>query len=83
MPPLLLLVEDDETLGVSAQEFFIEFDYQVTWLKHGGTAKKILETHTFDLLIFDLNLPEVTGRVLPVSVRDKEKSNGTLRKSAI
>jgi len=65
----LFLVEDDTILGESVQDFFTEFDYQVTWAQHGDTAQEMLTAHAFDLLILDFNLPKRSGLQLIQFVR--------------
>lgn len=57
----LLLVEDDKTIGESLQDGLTECGFQVTWLQRGEIAREALAAHSFDLIILDFNLPQVSG----------------------
>ncbi|MEE9452583.1 MAG: response regulator [Gammaproteobacteria bacterium] len=57
----LLLVEDDRVIGSSLKTIFEDSGYQVTWLQHGELAQQILQASSFDLIILDLGLPQVSG----------------------
>lgn len=65
----ILLVEDDELLGDAVKTGLIQFGYIVDWLKNGETAKNIIKTDSFDLIILDLSLPKVSGMTLLQIIR--------------
>lgn len=59
--PSILLVEDDELLNKQLTALLETRDYQVTNLACGATALSALSQNQFDLIILDVNLPEVDG----------------------
>lgn len=69
----LLLVEDDKVIGESLQDAFEEYGYQVTWIQHGEVAQQALKAHSFDLVILDLVLPQISGLEILQSLRIDDK----------
>lgn len=65
----LLLVEDDELLGDAVRTGLTQFSYRVEWLKDGETAKTLLRTESFDLIILDLGLPTLAGTAVLQAIR--------------
>ncbi|PJD94293.1 MAG: DNA-binding response regulator [Legionella sp.] len=65
----ILLVEDDELLGDAVKTGLTQFGYIVDWLKNGEIARNIIKTDSFDLIILDLNLPQVSGMSLLQIIR--------------
>ena len=57
----ILVVEDDSILGRALQEFLTSQGYAVDWLTLGAEATPTLTLHHYDLLILDLNLPDMDG----------------------
>ena len=57
----LLLVEDDELLGDAVKTGLTQFGYIVDWLKDGESARSVLKSEAFELLILDLGLPKLSG----------------------
>jgi two-component system OmpR family response regulator/two-component system response regulator QseB len=57
----LLLVEDDTMLGASLKKGLGFSGYSVEWFKTGGDALAALQSGAFDLGIFDVNLPDMSG----------------------
>lgn len=65
----LLLVEDDELLGDAVKTGLIQFGYVVDWVKDGETARSVIKTELFELIILDLGLPKLSGIGLLQSIR--------------
>lgn len=65
----LLLVEDDELLGDAVKTGLTQFDYVVDWLKNGEAALSALKSETFELIILDLGLPQLSGLALLKQIR--------------
>lgn len=65
----LLLVEDDELLGDAVKTGLTQFGYIVEWLRDGETARTVLKTESFDLVLLDLGLPKLSGMNLLQSIR--------------
>ena len=65
----VLLVEDDELLGDAVKTGLTQFGYLVDWLKDGETARAVIKTESFELIILDLGLPKLSGMNLLQSIR--------------
>ncbi len=65
----LLLVEDDELLGDAVKTGLTQFGYVVDWVKDGETARSVIKTESFELIILDLGLPKLSGIGLLQSIR--------------
>ncbi|MCQ9616127.1 response regulator transcription factor [Paenalcaligenes niemegkensis] len=57
----LLVIEDDSNLGPALQEFLANQGYAVDLLQHGGGVTAAIESVNYDLVLLDLNLPEIGG----------------------
>ncbi len=57
----LLLVEDDELLGDGIQAVLNGRGYEVDWVRDGNSALAVLKQARHDVVILDLNLPELSG----------------------
>ena len=68
----LLLVEDDELLGDAVKTGLTQFGYLVDWLKDGETARSVIKTESFELIILDLSLPKLSGMQLLQSIRQDQ-----------
>jgi two-component system, OmpR family, response regulator QseB len=65
----LLLVEDDEFLGDAVKTGLTQFGYIVDWLKDGESARAVLKSDSFELVILDLGLPKLSGLHLLQAIR--------------
>lgn len=57
----LLLVEDDEMLGEGLVEGLKMEGYVVDWLTNGRLADEALKMNSYELIVLDLNLPDMEG----------------------
>jgi len=57
----VLVIEDDATLGRALQEFLAGQGYAVDWLADGQRGLLAIKNYTYDLLVLDLNLPDIDG----------------------
>ncbi|MEQ1880234.1 MAG: response regulator [Burkholderiales bacterium] len=57
----LLLVEDDVLLGDGIKSGLTQAGYAVDWDTSGDTARAILESITYSLVVLDLALPKFSG----------------------
>lgn len=61
MKPHILLVEDDHPLRMFLEEMLTEHDYQVTATSKGSEAMNFIESSPPDLVLLDLQLPDLMG----------------------
>lgn len=79
----ILLLEDDRFLGESIQEILIDAGYCVEWVQEGEAAAEAAYANTYDLYIFDINVPEINGFDLLAGLRDAEDQTPTIFISAL
>ncbi|MCC5626234.1 response regulator transcription factor, partial [Nostoc sp. CHAB 5715] len=60
-PAKILVVDDDPAVRNLIQRFLIKQNYQVEAAEDGKTALTLFEQFNPDLVILDVNLPDVTG----------------------
>ena len=60
----ILVVEDDDDLRSYLQEFLSEERYSVLTAANGSKAKRLVEGAVPDLIILDLQLPDISGESL-------------------
>lgn len=57
----ILLVEDDKPLGEALRALLGSSGYAVDWVTDGTSAEALARAEQFDLVILDLNLPQMDG----------------------
>jgi len=65
----ILVVDDDERILQLLTEFLDQNGYTTSGALSAKEAQKLLERETFDLLIIDVMMPEVTGFELTSSIK--------------
>jgi len=65
----ILLLEDDLLLNEIIEEYLVSLNYNVTSVYTGYKAEDILYEKSFDLLLFDVNVPHITGFELVDNIR--------------
>ena len=76
-------MEDEEDLGETLQEMLEDEGYRVVWVRDGVEASEASFEETFDLYIFDINVPEFNGLELLESLREAEDRTPTIFISAM
>jgi DNA-binding response OmpR family regulator len=66
----ILLLEDDPNLAKSLVKYLERHDYAVDWAKQGEEAIDLSYDHRYDLYLFDLNVPLVSGIDVLTSLRE-------------
>jgi DNA-binding NtrC family response regulator len=66
----ILVVDDDTGIRQLGTEVLIRHGYQVDAAKDHTAGWKALQTHTYDLLITDLDMPRLSGLKLVKKLRD-------------
>lgn len=79
----ILLLEDDFILGESIEEILCEAHYDVDWIRNGEDAAQHAFDHVYDLYIFDVNVPEISGFELLEQLRDADDTTPTIFISAM
>ena len=60
----ILVVEDDQALAEALQDTLITAGYNVIMAEHGRMALTQLETEAVDLIVSDINMPQMNGDAL-------------------
>lgn len=67
----ILLLEDDLILNEIIEEHLITQNYDVKTVFTGNEAQDLLYSETFDLLLFDVNVPNINGFELLKELRNQ------------
>ncbi|MEI8641604.1 response regulator [Pseudoalteromonas sp. Hal099] len=57
----ILAVEDDEVLGEAICQRFTKMGQGIDLVTSGDVANSLLKRHEYDLILLDLNLPNLNG----------------------
>ena len=57
----LLLVEDDEALGVATHAALEAAGMRVNWVRRGGDVRSLVTEQEYDAVLLDLGLPDIDG----------------------
>jgi two-component system response regulator QseB len=68
----LLLVEDDEILGDGLVAGLKMEGYAVDWLTNGKLADEALKLNSYELIVLDLNLPDMGGMAILTALRNRK-----------
>ncbi|MFZ2450569.1 MAG: response regulator [Methylovulum miyakonense] len=68
----LLLVEDDEILGDGLVAGLTMEGYAVDWLTNGKQADEALKLNSYELIVLDLNLPDMDGLTILRNLRSRK-----------
>jgi DNA-binding response OmpR family regulator len=72
----ILLVEDDEILLKALTRFLEKEGFKVKGCANGKEGLQQIETHTYDLVITDINMPYANGFEVMSKIRAKENYKG-------
>ncbi len=59
--PRILLVEDEVQTATAVSESLEQEGFQVSWSPNGGSGLRLLASNTFDAVILDWMVPELSG----------------------
>jgi len=68
----LLLIEDDEILGDGLVAGLKMEGYAVDWLTNGKLADEALKLNSYELIVLDLNLPDMDGMAILKALRSRK-----------
>ena len=83
MTKKILLLEDDTLLAETLQELLVSEGYEVSLVMDGGEAADASYDTSFDLYIFDINVPEINGLELLESLRGADDKTPAIFISAL
>ena len=83
MSKKILLLEDDHLLAQTLHELLTSQGYDVTLSSSGNSAIDESYENSFDLYIFDINVPDINGLELLKSLRDADDKTQTIFISAL
>ncbi len=69
MQKRVLFLEDDQLLGETVYEDLQDAGFFVDWVKDGDEVAEICYSHRYDLYLFDVNVPGISGFDLLTSLR--------------
>jgi two-component system sensor histidine kinase/response regulator len=72
----VLLVEDNVVNQRVASGLLKRRGHEVTIAQHGGEALTLLEQHTFDIVLMDLQMPVMGGLDATIAIRERERVSG-------
>ena len=75
-PLKILLAEDNRVNQVLVQKILSKHGYQVVVANNGREALQILESEVFDILLTDIQMPEMDGFELTAAIRAREQTTG-------
>ena len=78
----ILLLEDDPNLAKSLVRYLQKHDYEVDWAKQGEEAIDLSYHSTYDLYLFDVNVPLVNGIDVLTGLRQADDRTPTIIISA-
>jgi DNA-binding response OmpR family regulator len=67
----LLLLEDDISLNQTIVAYFEDLHYDIIPVYDGSSAQDAIYEYNFDLLLLDVNVPDINGFELLKNIRDK------------
>ncbi len=79
----ILLLEDDRSLGETIKEMLEDEGYRVDWAKDGEEAAEFSYENSYDLYIFDINVPEIDGFELLEGLRAADDETPAIYISAM
>jgi DNA-binding response OmpR family regulator len=74
----LLLVEDDEILGDGLVAGLKMEGYAVDWLTNGKLADEALKMNCYEMVVLDLNLPDMDGLAILKNLRTRKDETPVL-----
>ncbi len=78
----ILLTEDNFIVGKSIKQILENKKYLVDWVQDGESCETALRTTNFDIIILDINLPDISGIEIIKKIRSKKNYTPILVLSA-
>lgn len=71
MKKRLLLLEDDVALNETVVDYLEDFGFVITPVYDGNSAEEAIYENNFDLLLLDVNVPDINGFEILKNVREQ------------
>lgn len=78
-PLQVLLAEDGKVNQIVAIEMLKKHGHQITLAEDGRDAYEKFQSETFDVVLMDVQMPEMDGLEATVAIRSHEQQNGSTR----
>ncbi|MBM3301486.1 MAG: response regulator, partial [Deltaproteobacteria bacterium] len=72
----ILLVEDNEVNRLMTRRILEKMGHAVSTVENGKEALEMLEKESFDLVLMDIQMPEMDGVEATIAIREREKIRG-------
>lgn len=69
----ILLLEDDILLNEAITQYLSSAGHSISSVRDGDVCLKILEREAFDLLVFDINVPNIDGLTILATLHEQKK----------
>ena len=79
----ILFVEDEKKIAHALKKGMEEQGFQVELAYDGATGEKLFNNYDFDLVILDINLPDINGYALSRTIRQKNRDIPILMLTAL
>ena len=79
----ILIVEDEENLGITLSEYLTSLGHQCSWAKDGAMAEEFFKSIKPNIILMDIGLPDTTGLKLAAKFRSIRKDFVLLFLSAL
>ena len=79
----ILIVEDEENLGITLSEYLSSLGHQCNWAKNGAMATEFFKSKNPNIILMDIGLPDTTGLKLAEQFRAIRKDFVLLFLSAL
>jgi two-component system alkaline phosphatase synthesis response regulator PhoP len=79
----ILIVEDEENLGNTLEEYLKGLGHQCVWAKTGALARELFIAKKPNLILMDIGLPDTSGLILAKEFRAQRKDFVLLFLSAL
>jgi len=79
----ILIVEDDSVLGAALEKGLSEIGHVCTWTQNGVSAVQLLASKTFDVVILDRMLPDLSGLEVLKQLRQMNREVSVLVLTAL
>lgn len=73
MKPKILYIEDEQDLGRVTKEYLELMEFEVTWCLSGKSAYRAYLSDTFNIVIIDIQLPDLDGFTLAKTIVEHDK----------